>query len=158
MLILTLAHRRLGLITAPGNPLGITSLEKLANPRLNFINRQPGSGTRVWLDENLDQLGVDAAAIPGYDRQAATHSEVAAVVAEGLADAGLGLEAAAAIYNLGFVPLILERYDLVFREAQREHPILQMLCTWLASEAGKQAILAIGGYDTSETGIIRTLD
>jgi molybdate-binding protein/DNA-binding transcriptional regulator YhcF (GntR family) len=150
--LLTLAHRRLGLITPAGNPQGIASLADLARPGLRFINRQRGSGTRVWLDEQLHAAGVDVAAIAGYDVEVATHSAVAEAVAAGQAGVGLGIEAAALASGLGFVPLASERYDLAIPEAVWEQPAVQALARWLGSGAAKAAINALGGCDTTETG------
>ena len=150
--LLTLAHRRLGLITPAGNPQGIASLADLARAGLRFINRQRGAGTRVWLDEHLRAAGVAAAAITGYDVEVATHSAVAEAIAAGQADVGLGIEAAALARGLGFVPLASERYDLAIPSAIWEQPAVQALADWLASAAAKAAIDALGGYHTAETG------
>jgi putative molybdopterin biosynthesis protein len=150
--LLTLAHRRLGLITPSVNPQGIASLADLTRPGLRFINRQRGSGTRVWLDAQLHQAGVDAAAIIGYGEEVATHSAVAEAVAVGQADVGLGIEAAALAHGLGFTPLASERYDLAIPAALWAQPAVQALAEWLGSDAAKAAIDALGGYDTSETG------
>ncbi len=150
--LLTLAHRRLGLITPAGNPQGVSSLADLARARLRFINRQRGAGTRVWLDEQLHAAGVDVAAIAGYDVEVATHSAVAEAVVAGRADVGLGIEAAALARGLGFVPLASERYDLAIPAAVWEQPAVQAMAEWLVSAAAKAAIDALGGYDTAETG------
>jgi putative molybdopterin biosynthesis protein len=150
--LLTLAHRRLGLLTPAGNPLGIARLADLARAGLRFINRQRGAGTRVWLDEQLHAAGVDVAAIAGYQVEVATHSAVAEAVAAGQADVGLGIEAAALASGLGFVPLASERYDLAIPAAVWEQPAVQALAEWLASDAAKAAIDALGGYDTIESG------
>ncbi len=150
--LLTLAHRRLGLLTSAGNPQGIASLADLARADLRFINRQRGAGTRVWLDEQLDAVGIDAAAIAGYHVEVATHSAVAEAIAAGQADVGLGIEAAALARGLGFVPLARERYDLAVPAAVWEQPAVQALAAWLGSAAASSAIDALGGYDTAETG------
>jgi putative molybdopterin biosynthesis protein len=152
--LLTLAHRRLGLLTPTGNPQGIASLADLGRAGLRFINRQRGAGTRVWLDEQLHAAGVDVAAIAGYDVEVATHSAVAESVAAGQADVGLGIEAAALARGLGFVPLASERYDLAIPAAVWAQPAVQALAEWLASAAAKAAIDTLGGYDTAETGRI----
>jgi putative molybdopterin biosynthesis protein len=150
--LVTLAHRQIGLIVPPGNPSGITGLADLARPGLRFINRQSGSGTRVWLDAMLRRQGIQAAAILGYHDERITHSEVANAVAEGQADIGLGLEGAARPYGLGFIPLTLEQYDLVVPALQFDSPPLQALIQWIHSPAARQAISSMAGYNTDHTG------
>jgi putative molybdopterin biosynthesis protein len=152
--LLALARRRLGLLTPAGNPQGIASLADLARPGLRLINRQRGSGTRVWLDAQLQAAGVDGAALAGYQDEVATHSAVAEAVVAGQADVGLGIEAAALASGLGFVPLASERYDLAIPEGVWEQPAVQALANWLGSGAAKTAINALGGYDTAETGCV----
>jgi molybdate-binding protein/DNA-binding transcriptional regulator YhcF (GntR family) len=150
--LLTLAHRRLGWITPAGNPQRIVSLADLVRPGLRFINRQRGSGTRVWLDAQLHAAGVDAAAVAGYQQELVTHTAVAEAVAAGLADVGLGIETAALAQGLGFAPLASERYDLVIPAAVWMRPAVQALAHWLGSAAAREAIDVLGGYDTAETG------
>ncbi len=157
MALLTLAHRRLGLIVSPGNPRGIQSLEDLARSELRFINRQVGAGTRVWLDAQLGRMNLPAEQIAGYEIEAQTHSEVARAVAEGVVDVGLGVEAAALAYNLDFVLLAVERYDLVVPEDVWERSALGEIVGWLDSEEGRNAIEGLGGYDVRETGQVRWL-
>ena len=152
MALLTLAHRRLGLIIPPGNPTGITDLEGLTQPGLHFVNRQRGAGTRVWLDVHLRWRGIAPVQISGYGDEALTHSEVARTIAEGRAGVGLGVEAAARAYGLGFVPLAVERYDLVIREEVWRSPPVRALAQWLPTEEAKRAIADLGGYDIRETG------
>lgn len=150
--LLTVAHRRLGLLTAPGNPQGIAGLADLARGRWRFINRQRGSGTRVWLDAQLRAAGVDAATLAGYQQEVTTHGAVAEAIAAGQAEVGLGIETAALAHGLGFVPLASERYDLAMPATVWEQPAVQMLAAWLESTAARDAIDALGGYDTAESG------
>ena len=152
--LLTLAHRHLGLITPPGNPARINGVEGLVRPGLRFINRQRGAGTRVWLDTTLGRHGIAPSQIAGYEETVPTHSEVARAIAEGRADVGLGVEAAALVYGLGFVLLTLERYDLVIPADVWESPPVQALARWLSTEEARAAIGELGGYDTEETGRI----
>jgi len=150
--LIALAHRRLGLILPPGNPAGLTSLADLAQPGLRFANRQPGSGTRVWLDARLRKLGLQAETIAGYQDVFMTHSEVARAVAEDRAQAGLGLEAAARSYGLDFILLSRERYDLVIPAASLEAPAIAGLLEWLRSPDSKDVFRSFGGYDPDITG------
>jgi len=150
--IITLAHRRQGIIVAPGNPLNIRQLADLARPDVRFVNRQPGSGTRVWLDAMLAREGIDPAQIRGFDDERITHSDVARTVAEGSADAGLGLEAAGSAFGLDFVFLNRERYDLVLETRAAGQPAMRALIEWLGSEAGRQFVESHKGYEGDETG------
>jgi putative molybdopterin biosynthesis protein len=148
----TLAHRRLGLILTPGNPLNIEGLTDLARPDVHFVNRQPGSGTRVWLDAMLNKQGIMPEKINGYSNERLTHSDVARVVAEGGADAGLGLETAARAFGLDFLFLTRERYDLLMLPDTAQRPPARALIAWLGSPAGKQFVNQHRGYESQETG------
>jgi len=150
--VVTLAHRHLGLIVSPGNPLGLTGLADLARPAVQFVNRQSGSGTRVWLDAQLTRLGVLPGQIHGYSNEQRSHSAVARQVAEGQANAGLGLEQAARTYGLDFIFLTRERYDLVLLAAALENPALGALLDWLSTPAARQALSGLSGYDLNATG------
>jgi molybdate-binding protein/DNA-binding transcriptional regulator YhcF (GntR family) len=153
--LVTLAHRRLGLLVKPGNPLHIASLADVARPAVRYANRQPGTGTRVWLEAQLRNLGVDPTSLAGYEKEARTHGEVARAVAEDRADTGLGVETAALEAGLDFVPLAVEPYDLIVpMEAWLSLPV-QALVGWLQEDSARHAIAALGGYDTSATGEVR---
>jgi molybdate-binding protein/DNA-binding transcriptional regulator YhcF (GntR family) len=154
VVLLTLAHRRLGFILSSTCPAAVTGLNDIARVRLQFVNRQRGAGTRVWLDAHLRQLGLTPEQIRGYDQEKRTHSEVAQVIAEGRADIGLGVEAAALAYGLRFVSLTLERYDLVIPAELWETGPVQALAGWLASDTARAEITTLGGYDLRETGRI----
>ena len=147
-----LAERRLGLIVTPGNPLGIHHLQDLTRQHIQFINRQAGSGTRVWLDANLKQHNIPVSQISGYEIEKNTHSEVARFIAEGKADVGLGLESAALAFQLDFVFLKQEHYDLAtYTQAANQEPLVTLF-KWLQSGAGRQAIGQMQGYDSTNTG------
>jgi putative molybdopterin biosynthesis protein len=155
VVVVTLAHRRMGLIVAPGNPHHIHDLADLVRPGVRFVNRQSGSGTRVWLDAICSGLGIDSANIAGYTDERLTHSDVARAVAQGNADVGLGLEAASLAYGLDFVFLNRERYDLILPAETARQPVIQKLLAWLASPEGKQFVARHKGYENQETGLIR---
>lgn len=153
--MVTLAHRRLGWILPQGNPSGIQNVEDIARVGACFVNRQPGSGTRVWLDAALQAAGIRPEEITGYEDERMTHSDVARAVAEGQADAGFGLEAAAHTYGLDFVLAVRERYDLVIPAEKIERPALSALVSWLGSETARRTFASVGGYDVQETGQVR---
>jgi molybdate-binding protein/DNA-binding transcriptional regulator YhcF (GntR family) len=155
--VVTLAEREQGLILARGNPLRIGGCADLARPEVRFVNRQPGSGTRSLLDHSLRRLAVNPSEIEGYGRVVPTHLAVAAAVAEGSADAGLGIRAAARAFDLDFLPLARERFDLVLLAADRDaSPIAELLAV-LAGEEFRSVVAQIGGYDTAHSGEEREL-
>jgi len=150
--VITLVERVQGLIVSPGNPLGLRSWADLARPRMRFINRQPGSGTRTLLDYHLRLERIPPPSIDGYASLALTHLAAAASVADGLADAGLGLMAAARAYGLGFVPLARERFDLVLLARDRDRPPIAQLVDLLATEVFRAEVAQLGGYDARRMG------
>jgi molybdate-binding protein len=151
--VITFVHRQQGLIMAPGNPKGITGLDDLASPEVRFINRQPGSGTRLWFDQQLSRQDLQSQQISGYDREVRTHRQVADEVLAGRADVGLGLQAVAIQKELDFIPLFSERYDLVIPEEQYQDPNLQPVFETLQSKKFRQAIECLGGYETGSLGV-----
>lgn len=152
MEVVTLCTRNIGLIVSPGNPLKIQSLSDLTRTGVKFINRQDGSGIRVWFDARLNKLGISADQISGYQNEVSTHSEVALAVAEKNVEAGIGVEAAAVQYGLDFIPLNKEQYDLVIPASVARHPAVAGLLDWLAGPAARMEIAKIPGYMVSKTG------
>ena len=154
IVVVNLVRRVQGLIVAPGNPLSITHLGDLRRPDVAFVNRQRGSGTRVLLDYKLAELGIDPGEIRGYDREEYTHLAVAASVAAGGADTGLGILSAARALDVDFVPLMPEQYDLVVPREFYDSDLLCPLFELIRSDAFRGAVDALGGYDTSSTGCV----
>ncbi|HFC09727.1 MAG TPA: molybdopterin biosynthesis protein [Chloroflexi bacterium] len=150
--VVQLVERQQGLMVLPGNPKGIRSLEDLARPDVTFVNRQRGAGTRVLLDYHLQRLGIDASHVRGYDQEEFTHLSVAAAVATGRADCGLGIPAAAQALGLDFVPLFWERYDLVVPREHAESKLLQPLWDVLTQDAFRQAVMRLPGYNVDGMG------
>ncbi|MEP6895311.1 MAG: substrate-binding domain-containing protein, partial [Chloroflexota bacterium] len=111
--IITLAYRTQGLMLTSGNPKSIKKISDVAKPNVRFVNRNAGSGTRLWFDAELKRLKIPAEKINGYKLEVKTHSEAAMLIANNKADASLGLQAAAHQHGLDFIPLFEERYDLV---------------------------------------------
>jgi molybdate-binding protein/DNA-binding transcriptional regulator YhcF (GntR family) len=151
-ILLTLVNRSLGLIVPTGNPQGLDSPADLARPEVRLLNRQAGSGTRVWLDAQLKALSIAPAAVKGYEREELTHLGVAHAVQQGEATVGVGIFAAASAYGLDFVPLTQECYQLALLERVWHSPTGQALVSVIRSSHFKEAVTALGGYDTSETG------
>ena len=152
IVIVNLVYRDQGLLVAPGNPKGITGLKDLLRPEVNYVNRQKGAGTRVLLDYKLRGLGIDPEQISGYERVEFTHLAVAAAVVSGIADAGLGVRAAANALDLDFVPVFKERYDLVIPRVYYESSFLEPLLAVLEQPSFQSDVEALGGYDVSEMG------
>jgi putative molybdopterin biosynthesis protein len=132
--------------------LRISALSDLARADVQFVNRQRGSGTRVLLDYQLRQLGIEPSAIRGYDREQYTHLAVAADVASGAADAGLGILAAARALELDFLPLFNEQYQLVIPREHYESPVLAPLLEVLRGPEFRAEVEALGGYDVADMG------
>jgi len=153
--LITVAHRRLGFMVKPGNPKHIRGMEDLAKPGIRFVNRQPGSGTRVLLDALLQKMNIDSAQITGYTDELATHSEVAAEVTRSRADTGIGLEAAAKAYELDFILLTTERYELAVKETTFQLAPIQYMIDWLKGEEFRVLLNRMGGYESMESGNIR---
>jgi putative molybdopterin biosynthesis protein len=150
--VIRLVHREQGLLVAPGNPLGLGGIEGLAQPGVRYVNRQRGAGTRVLLDHLLNQRGIAPDSIAGYSREEPTHLAVAAAVAAGRADAGLGIMAAAAPFGLDFVPVAREPYDLVVAPGALEGPQLAPLWSLLRDRGFQASVEALGGYSAREMG------
>jgi molybdate-binding protein len=152
MRLITLAYRQQGLIIPSGNPQGLRGMEDLSREDVEFINRASGSGTRIWIDQQLHRLGIASQSIHGYHREAHTHTQVAAAVAQGTASTGVGLQAAAQQFNLGFIPLFQECYDLVIPQESLDNPRISLLIECFLSGEYRRLIEGLGGYDTTQNG------
>ncbi len=155
VVVMNLVIREQGLIVPKGNPKKIKGIKDLARKDVTFVNRQPGSGTRVLLDYTLSKLKINPARIQGYAREDTTHMAVAVAVASGLVDTGLGIKSAAKALGLDFVPVEREEYDLVFLKDFHKSDIGQKLVTVIRSDAFKQTVMTLDGYDTTKTGMVK---
>jgi len=150
MELITLAHRTQGLILASGNPKRIKKVSDIARGNVKFINRNAGSGTRLWFDAELKKQRVDSIHINGYDSTVKTHSEAAMLISKGKADVSIGLQAAAYQHELDFIPLFEERYDLILpRENERT---LSPLLDYLQTSAFRNGLNMLTGYNASHSG------
>jgi len=145
-------RRNQGLIVAAGNPHGIAALQDVAGSSARFINRQRGSGTRLALELLLQEQGIDCAEIKGYYTEEFTHLAVAAAIASGVADAGIGIEAAARRLKLDFVPLFVEDYYLLGKRETVERADIETIVGLIKSDDFAALVEEIPGYDTSHTG------
>lgn len=133
-----------GFMVAPGNPLNIRELEDLI--RCRFVNRQRGAGTRILLDHMMKTRSITPEQIDGYANEKFTHTAVAATVAAGNADVGLGIYSAAAMYGLDFIPLCDEEYDFLVNEACIDHPFVTAFFELLNSDPFAARMAEMGGY------------
>ncbi len=152
--VMALVGREQGLIVPRGNPKAVESLGDLTNPGVSFVNRQRGAGTRILLDYHLDQMKVNVEQIQGYNHEEFTHLAVAAAVASGRADCGLGIAAAAQALDLDFIPLFKERYDLIIPNEYLEGDLLSPLIEVLSNPSFRELVASLPGYDLSPMGEI----
>jgi molybdate-binding protein/transcriptional regulator with XRE-family HTH domain len=130
----------------------ITGLDGVVKHRLRMVNREPGAEARRLLDRERERLGLDPAELPGYDTHAGGHLQVASAVTAGLADAGVASEPAARAYDLGFVPLADERFDLVLPGAHLGSREVQGLLKVLTSPWLLAQLASLPGYDAAACG------
>ena len=152
VVVVNLVQRIQGLIVPKGNPKEISELADLARDGVAFINRQRGSGTRLLLDYKLNELGIEPEEVRGYDREEYTHLAVAAAVAGGRADVGLGILSAANAMGLDFVALLSEQYDLVIPSERYEDEKVQFVLSVIRDDTFRSEVDGLGGYDTSSMG------
>jgi len=150
-------NRMQGLILPKGNPEGITGIADLSRAGLRYINRQRGSGTRILIDYLCRVNKIDTSKIYGYDREEYTHTSVAALIAAGSADAGLGIYSSARLYGLDFIPVCREQYDLLISDDNWAQPMVQTLLEVLKSAEFRQRLDALGGYIVVNPGELREI-
>jgi putative molybdopterin biosynthesis protein len=152
--VVALVRREQGLLIKRGNPKGIKGLQDLPRTDVRFVNRQRGAGTRVLLDYHLKLMTINPERIVGYAQEEYTHLGVAAAVASGRADCGLGIAAAAQALDLDFIPLYQERYDLVIPAHFAGIDLLAPLFGLLSDSSFQKAVSQLPGYDVSVMGTI----
>ena len=151
-MVVTLFVRELGLVVWTGNPRKLAWVEDLARRGMRFVNRQPGSGTRHFVDAALARAGVNGAAVTGYRDPVSTHWAVGLRVLRGEADAGVAVRAVAHALSLGFVPLTRERFDLVVPKETFFRPVVQALVEAIRSDRFRRGLERLGGYDPARAG------
>lgn len=152
--LLRCVGRQQGLMLQKGNPLGIRAFADVAEKGVRYVNRQKGSGTRILTDYLCAQNGIESKLIYGFDREELTHTSVAAQIACGSADAGMGIYSAAQLYGLDFLPICIEEYDLIIPDYAWNTPMVRQLVSTLKSSSFKEKILSMGGYTIDEPGEI----
>ncbi len=154
-LLVHIARRTQGLLVNRDNPKAITGISDIARAGVTFVNRQVGSGTRILFDLLLKEKGIDKNFIRGYDREESSHTAVAVLVREAIADTGVAINAVARIFSLGFIPLAEEDYDLLVTKEFTEDERFKCLLDLIRSEEFKERLKEIGGYNTDDTGKIK---
>lgn len=148
--VIILAYRTQGLILAKDNPKNIKKISDIAKPNVRFVNRNIGSGTRLWFDAELKRIKLSVEKITGYEKQVKTHSEVANLIAQNKADVSLGLQAAAHQQGLDFIPLFEERYDLILPREQEKN--LNPLLDYIQTADFRNLLNSLTGYDAKHSG------
>jgi molybdate transport repressor ModE-like protein len=155
--LIYLVRRQQGLYLKPGNPKKIGSLADLTRKGVRFINRQRGSGTRLMLDTLMGQLALDADAVDGYETEEFTHAAVAAYVASGMADVGLGVEPPAREFKLDFIPVAAERYFFICHQHTLDFPWVQEVLELLRGPVFRQRVARLPGYTCERSGEVMEL-
>ena len=156
--LIAFAERTQGLIVPRGNPLGLQSLADVATKGARYVNRQRDAGTRMLLDASLAREGIAPAAIDGYERIEFTHLAVAALVADGSADCGLGIFAAARALGCDFVPIATEPYELAVLASSLDDPRFALTIETMRDATLRAAIAGLGGYDVTRAGDVRIVE
>ena len=156
--LLRFADREQGLFVPRGNPKNLTCMADVARKHARLVNRQKGSGTRILIDRLLSDAGIPPERIRGYEAEEYTHLAVAATVATGRADAGVGVQVAAAQFDLDFIPLAREHYWLAMRERTAGSAQAQNLIRALSGKQLSRLARGKPGYDISGAGSILTLE
>jgi putative molybdopterin biosynthesis protein len=152
--LVSLVTRTQGLMVRAGNPKGIRGLGDLERPDVRMVNRQRGSGTRALLEFLMSAAGMERNRIQGYETEEMTHGAVAALIAGHQADAGLGVQAAAALYRLDFVPLCTERYYLACRNDTLDDERMARLIHFVCSERFATIVATLPGYSAEGAGSV----
>jgi len=152
--VFNLVEREQGLIIQRGNPRQVRGIGDLTRDDLSFVNRQPGSGTRILFDYKLQEMGIDPSQVSGYDNEEYTHMNVAVAVLNGMADVGLGIMAAAKALDLDFIPVLSEQYDLVIPSSFVNDHKIQLLISVARSKEFRKRVEALGGYNPEKSGAL----
>lgn len=155
--LISCVGRQQGLMVARGNPLNICSFADISRQGIRYVNRQKGSGTRILTDYLCSREKVEPSDVYGYTREELTHTSVAAQIACGSADVGMGIYSAAKLYDLDFIPICIEEYDLIIPDHAWDSPMVQQLLTILRSDAFREKILSMGGYTVDHPGQVLCL-
>ena len=158
MTVVTFASWQQGLMVNKGNPKRVRGVEDLVRKGVTIVNREAGAGARMLLDQKLTAAGLSGRQVRGYQRVAGSHLEVARLIAEGHADAGIGTPSVARLRGLDFIEWQAERFDLVIPTPYLSlHRGVADFLDMMTSRAFRTEVEALGGYDTRETGKVQAL-
>jgi molybdate-binding protein/DNA-binding XRE family transcriptional regulator len=152
MAVISFATWEMGLVASRRTSKKISGIADLGRPGVTIVNREPGAGSRQLLDAQLKEAGLKGGDIKGYDREADGHLAAAWHVSAGFADCCVATEAAARAFDLQFIPLVSERYDLVLWRKHLETPGVQALLETMNRLSFRRELSSLGGYGTSATG------
>ena len=150
--VIHLFYRDIGFVTHPKNEKAVTGFNELKKRGLKIINRQPGSGTRLLLDYNLEKLGIDPTSIKGYENEVNTHFEVCMEIMSGEADTGIATITAAKLFNLSFSPIRKESFDMVLPHSTFFDKTVQTFIKVLKSDEFRKRISHFSEYDFTDSG------
>jgi len=152
--VINLFKRDLGFLVAPGNPLPIRGFKDLTRPKVRFINRQKGSGTRVLLDHNLKDLKISPSSIAGYENEVDTHFEIGLSILAKEADVGLATGSVSKLLGLSFIPITTESFDMLLDQSTFFQRGVQAFIQVLTSKEFRSRVEPLGGYDFKNSGKI----
>jgi len=155
--IIGFATRTQGLITASGNPKQLRNLTDVARSHARFVQRSPGTGTRVLLDDLLAKDQLTTNDLNNWPDEEPSHNALAEAIASGRCDAGLGIESTARARGLGFVPLVQEQFHLVCLKSALDTPATQALRTLLQEVTWHEVLNALPGYQAQDSGQVQSL-
>lgn len=156
--LIHIAVRNTGMFVQPGNPKNITTVADLVKPDVRFVNRQIGSSTRTLVGLMLEQLAIDPARVLGFDSSEFTHMAIAAHIASGMADVGIGVETAAWRCGLPFIPLAKERYFFAVHRDTLATPKMRQLLALMTGDTYREYVSQLVGYDATDMGSVQTLN
>jgi excisionase family DNA binding protein len=152
--VVNMFYRELGFLATTGNPLNIRGFEDLARPDVRFLNRQEGSGTRLLIDYHLMALKISPEFVNGYQNDVFTHIETGLSVYSGAADTGVATKAVASLWNLEFIPIVKERFDMICDQSVFFQKGVQALVAELGGDVFRKRVEHLGSYDFSSAGKI----
>jgi len=152
--VVNLFYRELGFVVAKGNPLGVAGFEDLMRDDVRFVNRQEGSGTRLLLDYHLEKAGLQRERIAGYENEVLTHAEIGLSILSGEADMGIAAAAVSALFGLGFIPIVRERFDMICDQSVFFQKGVQSLIGVLSGDLFRNRFSDLKGYDFKSAGRI----
>ncbi|TQR37874.1 helix-turn-helix transcriptional regulator [Brevibacillus brevis] len=152
--VINMLSRWAGFYVQAGNPKQIKAWSDFTKPGIRMVNREKGSGARTLIEEQFRLAKIAGSDVIGYEREESNHLAVAGVVARREADVGVGIEKAASLVGVEFVPTVRERYDLVLLKNKDNEQLIQAVLDILGSRPFQKELEAVGGYDLSQTGKI----